>query len=314
MTETENKSETGQGHTAPKIAAPRKIAVIQMTSSRHFEKNLEFLKENITKAAEAGAVYVQTPENSLIMDFDGARIAKVVASSAYKVGLAELIELADKLNMIVHLGSVATELEGAVNESNGRSKLANRSYLMRPDVSDAGDMTAPDVKIYDKIHMFDVTLPNGDVYLESKNYQAGDKSVLVDCGFAKLGMTICYDLRFPALYRKLAQAGAEMISVPAAFTKITGRAHWHTLLKARAIETGSFIIASAQTGEHDSGSSASGSGGRETFGHSLVVAPWGEVILDAGVEPGCYFAELDFDQCRLARETVPSLTHDRAFT
>ena len=158
---------------------------------------------------------------------------------------------------------------------------------------------------YDKIHMFDVDLPGGENYRESKNYQPGDRAVVADLPWGKLGLSVCYDLRFPALYRTLAQAGATFLCVPAAFTRVTGQAHWHILLQARAIETGCYVFAAAQTGKHDNG--------RETFGHSLVVAPWGEIIADGGEEVGIVTADIDPAKVDEARSRVPSLSHDRDF-
>ena len=282
---------------APAGRRPLKVALLQMTATKSLDKNFTFLEEHITKAAKGGASYIQTPENSLIMDLDSQHVAKVAMSAAYEEALSALKALAARLQVCLHLGASAVALPPSGEGGNQAPRLANRSFLFTAEGHVGGT--------YDKIHMFDVSLPGGEVYRESQNYQPGDKAVVVDCGFARLGLTICYDLRFPALYRQLAQAGAEMISVPAAFTRVTGEAHWHILLRARAIETGCFILASAQTGVHETG--------RSTFGHSLIVTPWGEVVGDAGVECGLLEAEIDLTDVYDVRAKIPSLGHDRPF-
>jgi predicted amidohydrolase len=187
------------------------------------------------------------------------------------------------------IGSLAVKLDDAT--------LANRSYLLAP----SGAIAAR----YDKIHMFDVDLAGGESYRESATYRPGRQAVLTDLPWARLGMTICYDMRFAYLYRALAKAGAQVITVPAAFTVPTGRAHWHVLLRARAIETGCFVVAAAQCGTHDNG--------RKTYGHSLIVSPWGEILAEAGEEPGVIVAEIDVAKVEEARRAVPSIEHDRAF-
>src|SRR6476660_2182651 len=176
-------------------------------------------------------------------------------------------------------------------------KVANRSYLITPQ----GEIAAR----YDKLHMFDVDLPGGESYRESQYFKPGEKAVLADLPFGRLGLSICYDLRFPALYRALAAAGAEIIAVPSAFTKQTGEAHWHALIRARAIETGAFVLAAAQGGKHENG--------RETFGHSLVVDPWGRILAEGGSEPGVVLAGIDPAEVAAARARVPSLQHGRRF-
>jgi predicted amidohydrolase len=188
-------------------------------------------------------------------------------------------------------------LIGSLSIRADAERCANRSFLLGPD----GAIVAR----YDKIHMFDVQLNAGNIYRESESFVAGSEAVLAALPKAKLGMTVCYDVRFPHLYRDLAKAGAELISAPAAFTRITGEAHWHVLLRARAIETGSFIVAPAQCGKH--------ADGRETYGHSLIVGPWGEVLAEAGVEPGIVAARLDLAAVEEARRKIPALTHDRSY-
>lgn len=273
------------------------VALIQMTSSKSLDDNVAFLETHIEHAARAGAHYVLSPENSLLMDLDASRVADITGGQAYRQALDHLFEVARLNKVWLHIGATPVRLEGG-DLTNGQSPgLANRSFLIGPDGS------VQDT--YDKIHMFDVRLPDGEHYWESKNYKSGTRAVVTDCQFAKVGMTICYDLRFATLFRQLAQAGAQMISVPAAFTQYTGKAHWHVLLRARAIETGCFIVASAQTGLHETG--------RQTYGHSLIVSPWGEVILDAGEACGMFHAELDLAQIEQARAQVPSLQHDKPF-
>jgi deaminated glutathione amidase len=198
--------------------------------------------------------------------------------------------LARELKIWLHIGSMAVAV--------GADRLANRGFLISP----AGVVVAT----YDKIHMFDVQLPNGEIYRESKNYRPGNEAVLADLPWGRLGMTICYDLRFAALYRSLAQAGADLLAIPSSFTVPTGKAHWHVLMRARAIETGCFVMAAAQGGLHEAG--------RSTFGHSLIIAPWGEIIAEArGDEPGIVVADIDVAKVAEARGRVPSLQHDQAF-
>jgi predicted amidohydrolase len=205
-------------------------------------------------------------------------------------GLAAFRELASELGIWLLIGSLAIKLSD--------DKLANRSFLINAQ----GEVAAR----YDKIHMFDVDLPNGESYRESKNYQPGITAMVAETPWGALGMSVCYDLRFPNLYRELAQAGAKMLTVPAAFTRTTGQAHWHILLRARAIESGCFVFAPAQCGIH--------ADGRETFGHSLVVAPWGEILSDGGEAPGIIMADIDLSRIKTARSAVPSLNHDRLFS
>lgn len=287
---------------------PLKVGLVQMTSAKSLEVNAAFLDEAIRAAAAEGADYILTPENSLLMDLDGARVAEITGSEAYKAALEDLHRLAGELKVTLHIGatpvladgSAGGAVGGAVGANAGETagrKLQNRSYLIGPDGVCLGQ--------YNKIHMFDVELPGGETYRESATYLPGQQAKVVACDAGRIGLTICYDLRFAALYRALAQAGAEMITVPAAFTAYTGKAHWHVLLRTRAIETGCFILAAAQTGTHETG--------RATFGHSLIVSPWGEVLLDAGAEPGVSTVMIDFAEIETARRAVPSLKHDRDF-
>lgn len=272
-----------------------RAALVQMRSGRNIAENLVQADRLIRKAANKGARYIQTPENTALMELD-PQIAMLEAQQfdASSV-LAMFKALARELEICLHIGSVAIKPAG----QNG---LLNRSCLISPK----GQIIAH----YDKIHLFDVDLPNGENYRESDDYQAGTRAVLADLPVGlsaapKLGLTICYDLRFPSLYRLLAKAGAQIISVPAAFTKQTGEAHWHVLLRARAIETGCYILAAAQGGDHENG--------RSTYGHSLIISPWGEIIAEARTDPQILVADIDLSNVTEARAKIPALTHDRPF-
>ena len=264
-------------------------ALVQMRSGRDVTRNVRDATGLIREAAAAGAQYIQTPEVTTLMELERDRLLAASQPEAGNVALAAFTELARELKVWLHIGSMGIAVDGG--------KLANRSYLIAPNGSIAAR--------YDKIHMFDVDLGNGDVYRESENYAAGDKAVLAALPWGGLGMTICYDLRFPALHRALAKGGAKFIAVPAAFTRITGAAHWHTLLRARAIETQSFVFAAAQGGLHETG--------RETFGHSLIVSPWGQILAEGGTDPGVVVADIDLTIIDDVRRKLPSLTHDRTF-
>lgn len=264
------------------------IGLVQMTSGVAPEHNIAHTRSAIQTAADQGAKLVLTPEMTGVLDGNRARLLAHVQEQDADPVLAAVRDAAARAGAWVLLGSLALR-------AAGEERLVNRSFL----IDDAGEIRAS----YDKIHLFDVDLPSGERYRESANYRPGDQAVLAATPWGGLGMTICYDVRFPQLYRALAQAGAAMIAVPAAFTAITGRAHWHTLLRARAIETGCFILAPAQTGVHEDG--------RSTFGHSLVVAPWGEIVADGGEAPGVVMARLDLTAIEEARRRIPQLTHDR---
>jgi predicted amidohydrolase len=267
-----------------------RAALVQMRCGREVEPNLDAAETAIRAAAEGGADYVLTPENTSLMELSTKALFAKTLPEDGNPGLAWVTNLARELKLWLHIGSMAIRLSDA--------KVANRSFLISPE----GAIAAR----YDKIHMFDVDLPGGESYRESKNYQPGDKAVLADLPWGRLGLTTCYDLRFPALYRALAKGGADFITVPSAFTKQTGEAHWHVLLRARAIETGCFIFAAAQGGEHEMG--------RSTYGHSLIISPWGEILAEAGSDPDVIFADIDPAQVADARARIPSLQHDRAFT
>ncbi len=264
-----------------------KVGVIQLNTGNAIGAAVDAAEAYIRRAAADGATFISTPETTHLMEMDRAAVLEKAAYEQVDEGLKRFKALAAELRVWLHIGSLITKVAD--------EKLANRAFLIAP----SGDIAAR----YDKLHLFDVDLPNGETYRESRLYQKGENAVLAETPFGKLGMTICYDLRFPYLYRDLAVAGADILMVPAAFTVKTGEAHWHTLLQARAIETGCFVIAAAQTGLHDTG--------RSTYGHSLVIDPWGTVLMDAGTEPGAYVTELDLAKVAKTRQTMPSLTHGR---
>ncbi len=267
-----------------------RAGLVQMCTGRTIENNLREATALIREAANGGAHYIQTPEVTTQMERDRVKQMVETLPEDGNPAIAHFRSLARELKVWLHIGSMAVAV--------GDNQLANRAILISPH----GAVAAR----YDKIHMFDVQLPNGESYRESKVFRPGTEAVLADLPWGKLGITICYDLRFPALYRTLAQAGADLLAIPSAFTKPTGQAHWHTLMRARAIETGCYVIAAAQAGKHENG--------RETYGHSLVVAPWGDIIAEAGgLETGVIFADIDLNKVAEARSQVPSLQHDRDF-
>ncbi len=267
-----------------------RAGLVQMCTGRTIETNLRDATVLIRQAAKGGAHYIQTPEVTTQMERDRAKQMVETRPEDGNPAIAHFRSLARELKVWLHIGSMAVAV--------GEGQLANRAILINPQ----GAIAAR----YDKIHMFDVQLPNGESYRESKVFRPGTEAVVADLPWGKLGVTICYDLRFPGLYRALAQGGADILAIPSAFTKPTGQAHWHTLMRARAIETGCFVIAAAQVGTHENG--------RETFGHSLVVAPWGDIIAEAGgLETGVTFADIDVTKVAEARSQVPSLQHDRKF-
>ena len=270
------------------------VALIQLRSGRDIGAKVAAIAGFVREAAAAGATYVQTPENATVMDEDKVRLVASVTTEEKSTALAAFRDLARELRIWLHIGSMAV--------AHPSGKLANRSLLIAPDGSIAAR--------YDKIHMFDVDLSGAESYRESRNIEAGGTAVVVDLAgigpaSTRLGLSICYDLRFPHLYRRLAQGGAKLLAVPAAFTKQTGAAHWHVLLRARAIENGCFVLAAAQGGRHENG--------RETYGHSLIVAPTGEIVAEAGIEPGVLSAHIDLSVVDEFRRKIPSLTHDRNF-
>src|SRR4051795_6879040 len=264
-------------------------AMVQMRTSLSPEARFTQAESSIREAVAPGADYVQTPEVSNLIQKNRKALFELLAPEEDDLSLKAYRELARELKIYLHIGSLALRatLERAVN----------RSFLIAPD----GGILAS----YDKIHMFDIELDGGESYRESSNYQPGETAAISDLPWGRIGLTICYDVRFPALYRALAEAGAAFIAVPSAFTVRTGEAHWHTLLRARAIENGCFIFAAAQAGRHESG--------RETYGHSLIVDPWGVVLAEGGVEPGIVMASTDPAKVVRARKSIPSLQHGRRF-
>jgi predicted amidohydrolase len=270
-------------------ASTFKVALIQMRSGLEPEANLATVLAGIDEAKRGGADYVQTPEMTNVLEIKRERLLTKIVGDEQDATLATLREVARKLSIYIHIGSLAIKASP--------EKAANRSFL----IDRKGDVVAR----YDKIHMFDVDLAGGESYRESNTYRAGELAVVADLPWGRLGLTVCYDLRFPALYRALAEAGASFLAIPSAFTKQTGEAHWHVLMRARAIENGCFVFAAAQGGKHDNG--------RETYGHSLVVDPWGNIIAEGGTEPGVIFAEVDPALVAAARGRIPSLHHGRRF-
>jgi predicted amidohydrolase len=266
-----------------------RVGLIQMRSGRSPQANTDAAAKLIGEAKDRGAEYVLTPEMTNIMETGRERFFASIVPEEQDAALMTLRELARTLGIFVHVGSLAVKVS--------TDKAANRSFLI--------DRHGEVIARYDKIHMFDVDLASGESYRESRNYRAGELAVLADLPWGRLGLTICYDLRFPALYRALAEAGASFLSIPSAFTKQTGEAHWHVLLRARAIENGCFVLAAAQGGTHENG--------RETFGHSLAIDPWGRVLAEGGVEPVVVLADIDLAAIAGARARIPSLQHGRRF-
>ncbi|MFN0217746.1 MAG: carbon-nitrogen hydrolase family protein [Hyphomicrobium sp.] len=266
-----------------------RVGLAQMRSGRDVDANIADAIALIREAARLGAHYVQTPEVTTLMESDPARLLAVSEPEAGNRALEAFAAAARDCGVWLHIGSMGVKLDDRL--------LANRSYVFTP----RGAVAAR----YDKIHMFDVDLGNGDVYSESATYRPGVRAVLAELPWGPLGLTICYDLRFPALHRALAKGGAKFLAAPAAFTRMTGEAHWHALLRARAIETQSFVFAASQGGRHENG--------RETYGHSLIISPWGEILAEAGSDPGVVVADIDVAVIDAVRRKIPSLDHDQAF-
>ncbi|MCV0394065.1 MAG: carbon-nitrogen hydrolase family protein [Rhizobiaceae bacterium] len=271
-----------------------KAAVLQMRSGTDIDRNIDAFEKLVREAAANGADYVQSPEMTGLLVRDKAALQAAITHEADDGVAAAAARLAAELGIVVHLGSTAIALEGA-----DTGKVANRAFLFGSD----GALLAT----YDKIHMFDVDLDHGESWRESATYRPGGQAVVADLPFARMGMAVCYDLRFPRLFRAEALAGAQVLTVPAAFTRQTGEAHWHVLIRARAIENGAWVIAAAQGGRHEDG--------RETYGHSLIVDPWGRIAAEVdGDEPGIAYAEIDTDASAAARGKVPNLRNARDFT
>jgi predicted amidohydrolase len=264
-----------------------RAACVQMRSGVDAATNVETATALIREAKGLGASFIATPEVTVLFEAESDRLFAKVHVEDEDPSLLALRNTAKELGVWLLIGSMAIKV--------GERQCANRSFLIGPD----GAIRAS----YDKIHMFDVDLPNGEMYRESRNFRRGERAVVADMPWGRLGLSICYDLRFPQLYRALAHAGASFLTIPAAFTHTTGKAHWHVLQRARAIETGCFVIAPAQGGIHPNG--------RHTYGHSLIVAPWGEILAEAGEDPCVITAEIDPSKVAEARQRIPALTHDR---
>ncbi len=266
-----------------------RVGLIQMRSARAPGENRDGAVALIEQAKRDGADYVQTPEMTNIMEVRRDNLFAAIVPEEQDATVAAFRELARRLAIWIHAGSLAVKVSP--------DRAANRSFLIDP----RGDIKAR----YDKIHMFDVDLANGESYRESRSYQPGELAAVADLPWGRLGLTICYDLRFPALYRALAEAGSSFLAIPSAFTRQTGEAHWHVLNRARAVENGCFVLAAAQGGTHESG--------RETYGHSMVIDPWGKIIAEGDDAPGVVMAEIDPTLVGKARGRIPSLQHGRRF-
>lgn len=267
-----------------------RVALLQMQTGNDLAANLSSVKAMAREAATGGAHFVMTPEYALMMDGSGRTMRERALDAEGRPALPELQALAKELSVWLLAGSLTLKIPS--------DRIANRSFL----ISSNGGIVAA----YDKIHMFDATLPDGKVIRESSAYCPGDRAVVAETPWGRLGMSVCYDLRFPQLYRALAKAGAQYLTIPSSFQRATGKVHWHTLVKARAIENACFVFAPAMCGEHP--------GNRTTYGHSLVVDPWGEVLADGGVEPGIVYADIDPARVAKVRGMLPCLEHDRDFS
>ena len=267
-----------------------RLACVQVNAGNEIAPNVDTASELIRRAVADGAAFVSLPECVAMLEPDRPALFRKSYEQEGHPALSRFRDLAADLDIWLHIGSLAV--------LSGDGHIANRTFLIESDGSVAAS--------YDKIHMFDVDLADGEAYRESETYQPGDAAAVADLPWGRLGLTICYDVRFPALYTHLAHAGAEFIGVPSAFTPTTGRAHWHVLLRSRAIETGCWVFAAAQCGDH--------AGGRQTYGHSLIVDPWGEIVAEAGEEPGVIIADIDPARVAEARRSVPSLTNARTYS
>ena len=273
------------------------VACVQTTAGPDVKTNIINASALVREAHKSGATLIVLPEVTNIIDMDRSAMAEKLSAEVDDISLVAFCSLAVELKVWLLLGSLGLRHETALN-AEGKPKFANRSFL----IGDDGVVR----NRYTKIHLFDVDLGAGETYQESKSYEPGNETVVADTPWGKLGMTICYDIRFPHLYRKLAQAGAKFLSIPAAFARPSGKAHWHVLMRARAIENGCYVFAAAQCGEHG--------GGRSTYGHSLIVDPWGEILADGGTEIGFVLAEIDTSLVDKVRQKIPSLTHDRDYS
>ena len=272
-----------------------KVAALQLCASDDPVANLALTLSMVQQASEAGAQFIATPEVTNCVSSSRRRQTEVLALQEDDQTLAAMCAAAARFGVWISIGSLALKLPDD-------ERFTNRSFMIDP----SGQIVAQ----YDKIHMFDVTLSETEQYRESDGYRAGDHAVIADIAFAKIGMTICYDIRFPHLYRRLAKSGASILLIPAAFAQPTGRAHWEVLLRARAIETGCYVIAAAQTGEHQTSQRRP----RKTYGHSMIVSPWGEIMADAGEDQGIIYADLDLSLVESTRARVPSILSNQSFS
>lgn len=272
------------------VSVKVKVACVQMNSGADIDNNLRQVGEMIRDAAAQGAEFITTPENTDFMRENAKLTIDTALEEQGHQGIAFFSALAKELKIHLLIGSMKVKVD---------KKVANRSFLFNP--------SGHEVARYDKIHLFDVDLQNGEKYRESDSMQGGDQAVIADTAFGKVGMTICYDVRFPYLYRGLAHKGVRILTIPAAFTAHTGRAHWEVLLRARAIENGCFVIAPAQGGTHE--------GGRSTYGHSMIIGPWGQVLAERKEDSaGIIIHEINLEDVTGARQAVPSLQHDKEFS
>jgi predicted amidohydrolase len=272
-----------------------KVAALQLCASDDPVANLELTISMVQRAAEAGAQFIATPEVTNCVSSSRRRQNEVLALQEDDQTLSAMCAATARFGVWISVGSLALKLPDD-------DRFTNRSFMIDP----SGQIIAQ----YDKIHMFDVTLSETEQYRESDGYRAGGHAVIADTAFGKIGMTICYDIRFPHLYRGLAKSGASILLIPAAFAQPTGRAHWEVLLRARAIETGCFVIAAAQTGEHQTTQGRP----RKTYGHSMIVSPWGEIMADAGEDQGIIYADLDLSLVESTRARVPSILSNQTFS
>ncbi len=271
------------------MKSPVLAATVQMRSTRSVARNTEQAVALVREAAELGARYIQLPEMASLIERDRASLFAAIGPEQQDPFLAAMRAEARQAKAMIHIGSIAV--------MNG-DKVANRAFLIDSD----GGIAAR----YDKIHLYDVDLPNGESWRESATFTAGDCATVLNTPIGRLGPAICYDIRFGHLFRALAEAGAEILTAPAAFTRQTGEAHWHVLQRARAIENGAFVISAAQGGKHEDG--------RETFGHSMIIDPWGRVLSEGGAEPGVFAAPIDLALVSDARARIPALRHARRFS
>ncbi|MGO9236513.1 MAG: carbon-nitrogen hydrolase family protein [Methylocella sp.] len=266
-----------------------RVGLVQLRTGKNIQENLVQAEGFIRDAARRGANYVQTPENTLVMEGNAQHLLEKISPEDRTEGVAHFSRLAQELRIWLHIGSLAIKV--------GERRAVNRAFLFAPN----GEAVCR----YDKIHMFDVDLPSGESYRESATFEPGTCTYVADLPWGGLGMATCYDMRFGEQYKAMARAGAKFLTAPSAFTKVTGEAHWHILLRARAIENGCFVFAAAQGGRH--------ANGRTTYGHSIAISPWGEILAEAGTEPGVIVADIDAGEVDRVRARIPALDHTRDF-